>query len=95
MYKQDMPTEKEIENYFCWMVANAGGKTWKFISPANRGVPDRIAVLNGTVWFVEIKKPGGKLSELQKQFAKDAKLMKLNYACLWSKEDVDQWSAQQ
>lgn len=86
-----MPTEKEIENYFCWAVEKAGGKTWKFTSPANRGVPDRIAVLNGTVWFVEIKKPGGKLSELQKQFAKDAKSLGLNYTVVWSKEDVEKW----
>ena len=86
-----MPTEKEIENYFCWAVEKAGGKTWKFTSPANRGVPDRIAVLNGTVWFVEIKKPGGKLSELQKQFGKDAKSLGLNYTVVWSKEDVEKW----
>ena len=84
--------EKEVENHFCWTVEMAGGKTWKFTSPSNRGVPDRIAVLkDGTVWFVELKTKGGKLSELQKQFAKDAKSLNLNYAVLWSKEQVDQW----
>lgn len=84
--------EAEVEKYFCWKVEMAGGKTWKFTSPANRGVPDRIAVLpGGTVWFVELKTKGGKLSELQKQFAKDAKSLRLNYDVLWSKEQVDTW----
>lgn len=85
-------SEKEIENYFCWAVKVAGGKTWKFVSPAQRGVPDRIAALpGGTVWFVEIKTKGGKLSELQKQFAKEAQQLGLNYAVVWSKEEVDAW----
>ena len=85
-------SEKDVENYFKWAVINAGGKTWKFTSPANRGVPDRIAVMPGAkVWFVEIKTRGGKLSALQEQFAKDAKSLGLNYAVVWSKEDVDKW----
>ncbi len=33
-----------------------------------RGVPDRIAMKNGVVLFIEIKKPGGVLSEYQELF---------------------------
>lgn len=85
-------SEKEVEQYFCWAVQLAGGKTWKFTSPANRGVPDRIAALpGGTVWFVEVKTKGGKLSELQKQFAKDAAKLGINYTVVWNKEDVNKW----
>jgi hypothetical protein len=46
---------------------------------------------DGSVWFVEVKTTGGRLSELQKQFAEDMKRLKQNYVCLWSKEDIDKW----
>ena len=37
------------------------------------------------------KRWGGRLSELQKQFAEDMKRLNQNYVCLWSKEDIDKW----
>lgn len=85
--------EKDIEKYFCWTVERLGGKTWKFTSPSNRGVSDRIACLpDGSTWFVELKRPkGGKLSELQKLFAWDMARLGQRYACLWTKEGVDKW----
>ena len=82
--------EREIESYFVWAVERIGGKTWKFTSPGRKGVADRIACLpDGTTWFVELKTKGGKISELQKLFAADMKLLKQNYACLWTKEQID------
>ena len=40
----------------------------KFTSPGLRGVPDRIALMpGGKVVFVELKRPGEKLSEAQKE----------------------------
>uniref|UniRef100_A0A6H1ZXY7 Putative VRR-NUC domain-containing protein n=1 Tax=viral metagenome TaxID=1070528 RepID=A0A6H1ZXY7_9ZZZZ len=38
---------------------------------AKRGIPDIIAIKNNRVLFLEIKRPGGKLSEYQKQFQLD------------------------
>ena len=36
-----------------------GGKAYKFVSPGNPGVPDRICVFpGGAVVFVELKRPG-------------------------------------
>jgi ribosomal protein S6 len=82
--------EKEIEKYFVWAVERQGGKAWKFTSPGRKGVADRIACLpDGSTWFVELKTKGGKLSELQKLFAADMKLLNQNYACLWTKEQID------
>lgn len=85
--------EKKVEQHFQWVVAMAGGRTYKFKSPNQRGVSDQIACLpNGQTWFVEIKRPkGGKLSELQKLFAADVIALNQNYACLWTIEQVDQW----
>lgn len=59
--------EKEIEEKFRDAVKRAGGKAYKFVSPGNDGVPDRLAVLpGGRMGFVEVKAPGKKPTALQK-----------------------------
>jgi hypothetical protein len=84
--------EKIVENHFIWAVERAGGKTYKFTSPGRKGVADRIACLpDGSTWFVELKTKGGRLSALQKMFMSDMTLLKQNYACLWTIEQVDEW----
>ena len=84
--------ESEIEAHLVWHVEVMGGKAYKFKSPSQRGVADRIVCLpDGRTWFVELKKEGGRLSELQKLFATDMERMKQRYACLWSKEMIDEW----
>jgi hypothetical protein len=84
--------EKAVEAYFKKIVEQLGGKSYKFTSPAHRGVADRVVCLpNGTVVMVEIKTIGGKLSELQKVFAADMKRLNVPYECLWSKEEVDEF----
>ena len=85
-------TEKEIEAYFVKRVKALGGYAYKFRSVTQRGVADRIACMpNGQAWFVELKKPGGRLSALQEIFAEEMTHTRQHYACLWSKEDVDLW----
>ena len=85
--------EKAVEAYFKKVVEQLGGKSYKFTSPAHRGVADRVACLpNGETWFVEIKTEGGKLSELQKLFASDMQRLNQHYACLWNKDGIDEWA---
>ena len=68
--------ESELERKFCRLVAQAGGKAYKFVSPGNTGVPDRIVVLpGGRVGFVELKREGGKPGKLQR--LRQAELEKL------------------
>lgn len=84
--------EKTIENYFIWAVASMGGRTYKFRSVSQRGVSDRIAcLLDGSTWFVELKAPNGRLSELQKIFANEMKLLNQNYRVFNSIEEIDEW----
>lgn len=86
-------TEKEIEAYFVKRVKALGGYSYKFRSVTQRGVADRIACLpNGQTWFVELKKPGGRLSPLQEVFAEQMETARQHYAVLWSKEGVDSWA---
>lgn len=84
--------EKQIEAYFVKKVKDLGGIAYKFVSPARRGVSDRVVVLpGGVVWFVELKAPGGRLSPLQKVFQSEMGRLGQKYACLWSKDHVDGW----
>lgn len=84
--------ESEIETYFVWTVERMGGKAYKFASPSQRGVADRIACLpNGQTWFVELKTKGGRLSPLQKMFAAEVLGLKQKHIVLWNKEAIDQW----
>lgn len=58
--------EKEIEQYLVKKVKELGGRAYKWVSPGNAGVPDRIVFLpGGKVTFVEMKAPGGKPTPLQ------------------------------
>ena len=84
--------ESEIERYLVWHVIRLGGAAYKFKSPSQRGVADRVVCLpSGNTWFIELKAPRGRLSPLQKMFAGDMERMDQRYACLWSKEMVDAW----
>lgn len=86
-------TEKEIEAHFVKRVKALGGYSYKFRSVTQRGVADRIACLpNGQTWFVELKKPGGRLSPLQEIFAEQMAATGQHYAVLWSREGVDSWA---
>lgn len=86
--------EKQVERYLVKKVEAIGGKAYKFTSPGRGGVADRIVCLpDGSTWFVELKTAGGKMSALQLIFAADMRRMKQNYTVLWSKEDVDEFTA--
>lgn len=59
--------EKDLEKKITSKAKQIGYLTYKFVSPSNRGVPDRIFInKNGKVFFVEFKSEKGKLSQLQK-----------------------------
>lgn len=59
--------EAVIERYLQRHCKEAGILCWKFISPSNAGVPDRVLMFNGRVVFVELKAPGKKPRPLQVQ----------------------------
>ncbi|AGK95613.1 VRR-NUC domain-containing protein [Clostridium pasteurianum] len=58
--------ENVIESYLVKKVKEAGGRAYKFVSPGNAGVPDRLVLLpGGKIAFVELKAPGRKPTALQ------------------------------
>lgn len=76
--------ESEIEKILVDGVRKLGGRAYKFVSPGNIGVPDRIIVLDGLpVIFVEMKTGMGRLTELQRRqiefLSKQGKLTRVLY----------------
>ena len=58
--------ESQLEARLVQGVKALGGIAYKFVSPGNRGVPDRLVVLpGGRLLFAELKADGGRLSRLQ------------------------------
>lgn len=59
--------ESEIEKILVDEVRRLGGRAYKWVSPGNDGVPDRIVILpQRPPIFVELKTDTGRLSPLQK-----------------------------
>lgn len=58
--------ESEIEKILTSEVKKLGGRAYKWVSPGNDGVPDRIVIFrNREPVFVELKSETGRLSSLQ------------------------------
>ncbi len=60
-------TEAQIEARMVRMVRERGGLCYKFVSPGNPGVPDRIIIApDGRTVYVELKTYVGRLARIQK-----------------------------
>lgn len=60
--------ESDIEAILVREVKALGGRAYKWVSPGNSGVPDRVVILpHGRVWFVELKTDTGQLTALQRK----------------------------
>ncbi|GIO34365.1 nuclease [Paenibacillus albilobatus] len=82
--------EREIEEYLRKRVKAAGGAAYKWTSPGNSGVPDRIVIFpGGWVVFVELKAPGGKPTKLQEVQHKRLRALDCDVRIIDSKEQVD------
>lgn len=65
-------TEKQLEKVIRDKATELGYLTYKFTSPSNRGVPDRIFINPlGYIFFIEFKSKTGKLTSLQKKVHED------------------------
>lgn len=84
--------EKDIEHRLKAGVETLGGMCLKWVSPGCTGVPDRVVILpGGRVIFVELKKPGGRLSERQKLMTQKLKDLGTDVRHLWNVEQVQEF----
>lgn len=85
--------ESKIEAWLNEQIKKLGGKSYKFVSPGNPGVPDRIYLSpDGQIYFVELKRVIGKLSNVQvwqrEQFKEMGVEIKLIYGMDQAKEFI-------
>lgn len=65
-------TERQLEKAIRDTALKLGYLTYKFTSPSNRGVPDRIFINpHGYVFFIEFKSKIGKVTALQAKIFED------------------------
>ena len=60
----------------------------------HKGISDLIAVREGQVYFVEIKKPSGKLSDYQEKFRQEIERRHGKYIVLKSVEEAEEFIRQ-
>ncbi len=80
--------EKTIERHLNARVAECGGMCLKFRSSLN-GVPDRVVIHKGKVYFIELKRDEGNVSKVQKLMQTRMKECGAEVFTLWNKGDVD------
>ena len=81
--------EKDIEKFLTDNIKKLGGRSYKFVSPGNSGVPDRIIFLpGGRIYFVELKTKKGYPSALQKLQRRRFKELGHEVYLLYGMEDV-------
>lgn len=82
--------ERDIEAHLRDEVKRIGGVAYKFVSPGNDGVPDRLVCLpGGKAVFVELKAPGKRPTPLQERQIERLDLLGFTTFILDSREAVD------
>ena len=66
MTKPILIREKDVERYLVHQCKEIRALCWKFVSPGRIGVPDRIVLWRGRIWFVELKSKGRKPTAIQR-----------------------------
>jgi hypothetical protein len=85
-----MISETVIENYLVKKVKEMGGIAYKFVSPGNAGVPDRLCLFpTGYVVFVELKRPDGTVSARQLKQIKRIKDVSCHCVVINSRPKID------
>lgn len=83
--------EQNIEKYLTDEMKKAGGKSYKWVSPGNNGVPDRIIIFpSGKIIFVELKAPGKVPTAYQKLVHRELKRLNCEVHVIDSKKQIDE-----
>ena len=79
-----MPAESLLEKKIVAHATKLGMLSFKFTSPSQKGVPDRIFIHKGHVLFLEIKAPKKRPTQLQMRTL--TKLRDHGAACWWTND---------
>lgn len=87
--------ESKLESRLVREIKKIGGQALKWVSPGNRGVPDRIVILpGGRTVYVELKAPGKPLQPLQVRWANILRSMGHEVYKIDSLDDIDRFIAE-
>lgn len=81
--------ENKVETFLDDKVKALGGITRKWVSPGRDGVPDRIVILKGDVFFVEVKTTDGEFEAGQEREHKRLRDAGANVCTVYGDEGVD------
>lgn len=85
--------ERDVENHLREEAKKLGGVAFKFVSPGNDGVPDRLVCLpGGRIAFIELKAPGKKPTPLQVRQIERLQELGFSAMVLDSIEAVDEFT---
>lgn len=83
--------ESNIEKYLTNEMKKVGGKSYKWISPGNSGVPDRIVIFpSGQILFVELKAPGKVPTAYQQLVHRELKRLNCEVLVINNKKQIDE-----
>ena len=83
--------ENKVEKHLDSEVTKLGGITRKWVSPGHDGVPDRIVILDGTVYFVEVKTTDGVLESWQEREHERLNSAGVDVSTVYGDAGVDAW----
>lgn len=88
--KPPLESEKAVEKHLIKRMKAIRGQSYKWSSPNNRGVPDRICIFpGGVIVFVEVKSEGKVPSKLQKLIHQELELLVDEVRVVDTKAGVD------
>lgn len=82
--------ERDVEAYFVRRVNYFGGMSVK-LAPTRKGTPDRLALLGGRLYLVELKTPTGSLSRAQVKWHEDALNAGVIVHTVYGRKGVEDW----
>lgn len=83
-------SEKTVEKYLCDKIRAMGGMCIKMDANMNVGIPDRLCIIPGAIFFVELKRPsGGVIRKTQKPMIKRLTAMGHTVHILRTKSEID------
>lgn len=83
--------ESKVENYLKRKTEQIGGLCLKCSSPGTNGMPDRIVLWRGRIWFIELKAPGKRPRKLQEYIHSEIRGQGFQVRVMDCLEDVEEF----
>ena len=87
-----MTLESSVEGAVIRAARLLGGRAFKLLPWVQRGLPDRLVVIPGAVWFIETKAPKKRLASHQRRMQEFIQGLGLNWATLDTRDKVEEWT---